>query len=232
MSSPAPTPRLPILNPETVPVTGVDDHLPAASPARLTPAALRERFTEVRDWDHEIPGDGGLFATRAPAQAAVLIPLVMRESGVTVLLTRRTAHLRSHAGQISFPGGATEPEDGSSEATALRETMEEIGLAAEHIQILGRLPEYVTVTAFHVTPVVALITPPFELKLDAFEVAEAFEVPLEFLMNPAHHHRHRYEFEQDGQVKMRSFLSMPFGDYFIWGATAAMLRNLYRYLSA
>ena len=231
MSAPASRPL--ILQPETVPVISVDDHLPALAPERLTPSALRARFDDgSREWEHEILGDGGLFATRPPAQAAVLIPLVMREDGLHVLLTRRTAHLRSHAGQISFPGGGAEPEDGSPEATALRETAEEIGLGPEHIEILGRLPEYVTVTAFHVAPVVALVAPPFVLTLDAFEVAEAFEVPLAFLMNPAHHQRHRYEFERDGEPQARTFLSMPHGEHFVWGATAAMLRNLYRFLAA
>lgn len=231
MSGPATRPL--ILHPETVPVIGVDDHLPALAAERLTPEALRQRFADgSRDWEHEITGDGGLFTSRSPAQAAVLVALVMRDEGLQVLLTQRTAHLRSHAGQISFPGGGAEPEDGSPEATALRETAEEIGLAREHIEILGRLPEYVTVTAFHVTPVVALVAPPFALKLDDFEVAEAFEVPLSFLMDPAHHRRHRFEFERDGEPQARTFLSMPHGGHFIWGATAAMLRNLYRFLAA
>ena len=221
-----------IMNPEAIPVIGIDEHLPAVPAERLTPESLRERFARPPAWELEIPGDGGLFATRPPAAAAVLMPLVMREHGVQVLLTRRTDHLRSHAGQISFPGGATETEDASSEATALRETEEEIGLARSHIEIIGSLPEYVTVTAFHVTPVAGLVTPPFELKLDAFEVASAFEVPLAFLMNPANHRRHRYDFERDGAQLSRTFLSMPFEGQFIWGATASMLRNLYRLLSA
>jgi len=158
----------------------------------------------------------------------VLIPLVMRADGLHVLLTRRTDHLRAHAGQISFPGGRVEPEDGSAVATALRETEEEIGLGAEHIEVIGELPIYTTVTSFAVTPVVALLHPGFELKLDSFEVAEAFEVPLQYLMTPAHHQAHRFQF--DGGE--RQFLAMPWQDYFIWGATAAMLRNFYRFLRA
>ena len=221
-----------IMNPEAIPVIGTDEHLPAVPPARLTPESLRERFANPPAWELEIPGDGGLFATRPPAAAAVLMPFVVRKQGVQVLFTRRTDHLRSHAGQISFPGGATEAEDASPDATALRETEEEIGLARSHIEIIGRLPEYVTVTAFHVTPVAGLVSPPFELKLDAFEVASAFEVPLAFLMDPANHRRHRHEFERDGQQLSRTFLSMPFEDKFIWGATASMLRNLYRLLCA
>ena len=222
-------PRPPILDPQTVPVIGTGAGLPAVPAERLTSAALRARFASPPDWLPEFSGDGGLFADREPAQAAVLIPLVERTEGLSVLLTRRTAHLRAHAGQISFPGGGAEPEDAASPvATALRETREEIGLAAAHIDVLGRLNEYVTVTSFHVTPVVALVRPPFELSLDAFEVAEAFEVPLAFLMDPAHHHRHRFTW--DGGE--REFLSMPWGEYFVWGATAAMLRNFYRFLAA
>ncbi|HEY1089949.1 MAG TPA: CoA pyrophosphatase, partial [Burkholderiaceae bacterium] len=200
----------------------------AVAVAALSPTAIRERFSSAIAWQPELEGDGGRFAGRAPADAAVLIPLVMRESGLQVLLTRRTAHLRSHAGQISFPGGRVEKADADVSATALRETFEEIGLAADHIEEIGRLPIYSTVTAFQVTPIVALVQPGFTLALDSFEVAEAFEVPLAFLMNPAHHQRHRFEFE--GQT--RYFFSMPWGDYFIWGATAAMLRNFYRFLAA
>lgn len=218
-------------------MTGIDAHLPPVDARALTPQALRQRFAAPPVWQPEIPGDGGLFASRPPAAASVLIPLVMHEDGLRLLLTRRTDHLRDHAGQISFPGGRVEPEDGSAVATALRETEEEIGLAREHIEIIGQLPIYTTVTAFEVTPVVALVRPGFRLNLDAFEVAEAFEVPLQFLMTPAHHQRHRFEFA-GGE---RQFLSMPWvhedgqgqpREYFIWGATAAMLRNFYRFLAA
>jgi len=226
-----------ILNPQAVPVVGTDEHLPAVAPAVLQPEALRQRFVMPPAWQLEIPGDGGLHATRPPAAAAVLIPLVMHAEGLRLLLTRRTAHLRDHAGQISFPGGRVEPQDGSAIATALRETEEEIGLARAHIEVIGQLPVYTTVTAFQVTPVVALVRPGFGLTLDAFEVAEAFEVPLDFLMTPAHHQHHLFSYE-GGQ---RQFLSMPWRgpdlagemrEYFIWGATAAMLRNFYRFLSA
>ncbi len=220
-----------ILDPRGVPVIATGADLPPVPQAALTPQALRERFAHPPIWQPEIEGDGGRFADREPASAAVLIPLVLRESGLQVLLTQRTDHLRSHAGQISFPGGRSEAEDADAQATALRETAEEIGLSADFIEVIGHLPVYSTVTAFQVTPVVALVQPGFTLKLDAFEVAEAFEVPLQFLMTPAHHQRHRFEF--DGHT--RHFFSMPWPDehrYFIWGATAAMLRNLYRFLSA
>lgn len=221
-----------ITHPQLAPVTGVDDHLPAVPPEALTAQALRDRLAALAGWMPEFAGDGGRFTDRQPADAAVLVPLVQREAGLTLLLTRRTDHLRDHAGQISFPGGRVEPEDDGPVATALRETEEEIGLARRYIEVLGQLPVYSTVTAFQVTPVVALVEPGFTLRLDEFEVAEAFEVPLAFLMNPAHHRHHRIEFAG----AERRFLSMPWPgperEYFIWGATAAMLRNLYRLLMA
>lgn len=220
-----------ITQPQLVPVTSIDDHLPAVPDLALTASAIRARLAAAAAWTPEFAGDGGLFANREPAGAAVLVPLVQREAGLNLLLTRRTDHLRDHAGQISFPGGRVEPEDDGPVATALRETEEEIGLSRQHIEVLGQLPVYSTVTAFQVTPVVGLVEPGFTLKLDDFEVAEAFEVPLAFLMNPAHHRHHRFEFAGSE----RRFLSMPWQggerQYFIWGATAAMLRNLYRLLS-
>jgi 8-oxo-dGTP pyrophosphatase MutT (NUDIX family) len=220
-----------ITQPQLVPVTSVDDHLPAVSDLALTASAIRARLAAATAWAPEFAGDGGLFANREPTGAAVLVPLVQRETGLTLLLTRRTDHLRDHAGQISFPGGRVEPEDDGPVATALRETEEEIGLSRSFINVIGQLPVYSTVTAFQVTPVVALVEPGFTLKLDDFEVAEAFEVPLAFLMNPAHHRHHNFEFAG----AERRFLSMPWQgaerEYFIWGATAAMLRNFYRLLS-
>lgn len=154
--------------------------------------------------------------------AAVLFPIVLRDGGHTVLLTQRTAHLRDHAGQISFPGGRVEAEDVSPSHTALRETEEEIGLARERIEILGFLPEYRTGTGFRVTPVVALVHPPFELRADPFEVAEVFEVPLAFLLDPANHQRHSMHY----RGALRNYFAMPYGEYFIWGATAGMIRSL------
>ena len=155
--------------------------------------------------------------------AAVLFPIVLRgAAGQTVLLTQRTAHLRDHAGQISFPGGRVEDTDVSPVDTALRETEEEIGLARERIEVLGFLPEYRTGTGFRVTPVVGLVRPPFALELDSFEVAEAFEVPLDFLLDPANHQEHALHY----RGAMRHFFAMPYGDYFIWGATAGMIRSL------
>ncbi|MBL8432797.1 MAG: CoA pyrophosphatase [Dechloromonas sp.] len=156
------------------------------------------------------------------APAAILFPIVQRADGQTVLLTQRTAHLRDHGGQISFPGGRVEAGDPSPVHTALRETEEEIGLTRDHVEILGFLPEYHTGTGFRVTPVVALLTPPFELAPDPFEVAEVFEVPLAFLLDPANHKRHSLHY----RGALRHFLAMPYGDYFIWGATAGMIRSL------
>jgi 8-oxo-dGTP pyrophosphatase MutT (NUDIX family) len=216
-----------ILNPQTIPVAGVDAHLPPVPLDRLLPSALRERFTRSGSWEPELAGDGRLLTDRPAAPASVLVPLVQRPDGLHVLLTRRTAHLRDHAGQISFPGGRAEAHDADAAQTALREAEEEVGLSRRHVEVIGQLPVYTTVTHFVVTPVVALVSPQASLALDRFEVEEAFEVPLPYLMTPAHHRRHVMPYE-GGQ---RQFLSMPWGDYFIWGATASMLRNLYRFLS-
>lgn len=164
--------------------------------------------------------DGGENLLLTPA--AVLFPIVLRDAGHTVLLTQRTAHLRDHAGQIAFPGGRVEAEDASPLHTALRETEEEIGLPRRQIDILGYLPEYRTGTGFRVTPVVALVRPPFELVLDPYEVADAFEVPLSFLLDQANHQRHSLHY----RGALRHFFAMPYGDYFIWGATAGMIRAL------
>ncbi len=221
-----------ITDPQAIPVLRTDAHLPPVPSQQMQPQRLRNLFSQPLDWLPEWPGDGRPLIERAPTEAAVLVPLVQRPDGLTVLLTQRTDHLHDHAGQISFPGGRRDAEDVDAIATALRETEEEVGLARRHIEIIGHLPAYTTVTQYVVTPVVALVQPPFDLHLDSFEVAEAFEVPLAFLMSPAHHRLHRVEFEGES----RQFLSMPWQrdgrEYFIWGATAAMLRNLYGFLSA
>ena len=228
------TTRPRITDPRIVPVQGTDAHLAAVTVDRLNADALRRRLATPPVWTPEKLGDGGLFDASERTSASVLVPLVQREQGLTVLLTQRTSHLRDHAGQISFPGGRAEVSDADAIDTALRETEEEVGLARRHVEVLGALPIYRTVTNYDVTPIVALVRPPFELVIDAHEVAEAFEVPLAFLMTPAHHQRHVFELAG----ARREFLSMPWprpdgqGDYFIWGATAAMLRNFYRLLSA
>lgn len=158
--------------------------------------------------------------------AAVLVPLIDRPEGMTVLLTHRTTHLANHAGQVSFPGGRVDHGDGDFEDTALRETHEEIGLERTHVRIIGRLDTYLTRTGFAVTPVVGLIEPPFELAPDPFEVAEVFEVPLCFLLDPANHQLCSREFEG----VTRYFYAMPYGRHYIWGATAGILMNLYEFL--
>jgi 8-oxo-dGTP pyrophosphatase MutT (NUDIX family) len=157
----------------------------------------------------------------------VLVPIVTRAEELTVLFTRRTVHLKHHSGQISFPGGRVEAGDAGAEDTALREAREEIGLDPARVEVLGRLSEYHTRTDFRVTPVVALVAPPFELRLDAHEVDEAFEVPLSFLLDPVNHQRHAREF----QGRQVPYFAIPYRDYYIWGATAAMLVNLYRFLA-
>lgn len=174
--------------------------------------------------DHDL--NPGMPTEKNLTPAAVLVPLVTRPDGLTALFTQRTEHLLHHAGQISFPGGHAEPGDGTPEETALRETEEEVGLARAHITTIGRLNQYVTRTGFSITPVVALVTPPFEVTPDADEVDEVFEVPLDFLLDPANHQRHHREFK--GQI--REFYAMPYEDYYIWGATAGMLMNLYEVL--
>ncbi len=223
-------------DPEQLPTLRVDDHMPAVTASALQAAALRERFHTPPAWVPEIAVEP-LFTARSPAHASVLVPLVQRDE-LTVLLTQRTAHLNDHPGQISFPGGRVEPTDADAADTALREAEEEIGLARAHVDVLGTLPTYTTGTAFVVTPVIALVQPGFALSPDEFEVAEIFEVPLSFLMNPANHRWHAFE---SPAAARREFLSIPWTGvdangaprrYFVWGATAAMLRNLYRFLVA
>lgn len=181
--------------------------------------AQRTQHMPVADW-------AGLAAQPEAKPAAVLVPVVLRSSAPTVLLTRRTDHLQHHPGQISFPGGRVEAGDASPLATALRETEEEIGLTHLHVELLGTLPDYFTGTGFRITPVVGMVRPPFELHLDAFEVAEAFEVPLTHFLDPANHQRHSLEFEG----RLRHFHAMPYQGHFIWGATAGIIMSLYRLL--
>lgn len=193
-------------------------------PAGLTAPALRDRMAVSRD--EGMRGDGSLFRRGVTFEgefkpAAVLVPIVMRPEP-TLLLTQRTDHLPHHPGQISFPGGRIEPEDAHPEAAALREAWEEIGLNATSVELLGRLDPYRTITFYEVTPVVALVHPPFDLALDAHEVADAFEVPLAFLLDRANHERR----SRDTPSGKRDYWAMPWGERFIWGATAGMLVNL------
>ena len=231
MSQPfTPLTQLPNFDPLRMPVLGVDDHLPAVPLERLQPQALRERFQQSREWTPEILRERS-FSQREPALAAVLIGIVMREQP-TVLLTQRTAHLSTHSGQVAFPGGKVDATDRDVVDTALRESHEEVGLERDQVQVLGTISDYVTGTAFVVTPVVGLVSADHTLKPNPHEVASAFEVPLAFLMNPAFHRRHALEAEG----RRREWFSMPYQDgdeqRFIWGATAGMIRNFYRFLRA
>ena len=225
-----PMPRL-LFEPESVPIIGVSSGR-AIPDDRLTPAALRAAFASPEPWQPEVSDEARKPRLRkgatGPVPASVLMPIVVRDTGLTMLLTERTAHLSDHAGQVSFPGGGAEPIDVDAIDTALRETEEEIGLARVHVEVLGRLPDYATITGFVVAPVVALVHPPFDLTLYDYEVAEAFEVPLAFLMDPANQHVHEVSTPQGS----RRFLSMPHDGHFTWGATAWMLRNLYVFLRA
>lgn len=228
---PSPPVRRPAFDPERAPVIGRAPG--SAVPAdRLTPAYLRRVFARPGEWRPERSDESRAPRLRPGATglvpASVLVPIVVHASGPTMLLTERTAHLNDHAGQVSFPGGSAEPEDTDEIETALREAEEEIGLARARVEVIGRLPDYPTVTGFNVAPIVALVEPPLSLTLDAFEVAEAFEVPLIFLLDPANHQRRAII--MDGHT--RQFMAMPYDQHFVWGATAAMLRNLYLFLAA
>lgn len=222
----------PVFEPEALPIESIGDGLPGVAARRLTPAGLRDRFAQRLVWAPE-PFEP-LAAQGDPRAAAVLVPLVVRDTGLWVMLTQRADHLSDHAGQISFPGGRREPFDVDAVATALREAQEEVALAPERVEVLGALPDYLTGTGFRVTPVVGLVHPPFTVSADTLEVADIFEVPLAFLMNPANHQVRVLRWE-GGE---RRFFAMPYprpgagGHYFVWGATAGMLRNFYRFLAA
>ncbi|MDB5812323.1 MAG: hypothetical protein JWN94_4445 [Betaproteobacteria bacterium] len=163
-----------------------------------------------------------LPANTAIRHAAVLVPLVPREDDVHVLLTQRTAHLNSHPGQISFPGGRVEGGDQDRIETALREAEEEIGLTRAQVMVLGSLPDYDIPSGFRISPVIGWVEPPFTLTLDPYEVESAFEVPLSFLLDAANHEYRRYAFNG----RERAYLAMPYKGRYIWGATAGMLQRL------
>jgi 8-oxo-dGTP pyrophosphatase MutT (NUDIX family) len=193
----------------------------------LDAAALRERLKRRTPPAFAVYGDDEVGGEPAATAASVLVPIVAHPQGLTVLFTQRTTQLKAHSGQVSFPGGRAEPGDASPEFTALRESQEEIGLAPERVEILARLPDYHTRTGFRVTPIVGLLTPPLALAPDPREVAEVFEVPLAFLLDPRNHLRRTREFK--GQTV--GFYEMNFEQRTIWGATAGMLVNLYRHLA-
>jgi 8-oxo-dGTP pyrophosphatase MutT (NUDIX family) len=237
-------------DPRDIPWSVQDQHWPALPQAALHAESLRGVFKNPPVWTPEVKREPAL-GQRAPQAAAVLVPIVMRgEQGNEphLLLTQRTQHLSSHAGQIAFPGGKVDPDDQSVEHAALREAEEEVGLTAEYVEVLGQLPSYITGTSFHITPVVALVSPNHTLQTNAYEVEFAFEVPLSFLMDPANHRLHQWE----NNGVQRQWYSMPYRpattklsngsnasnasnpetEYFIWGATAGMIRNFYRFLLA
>src|SRR5258706_9408064 len=194
----------------------------------LDAAALRKLLASSAPVPSVYGDDGAGRETATLIPAAVLVPIVDRAEGLTVLFTQRTEQLKSHSGQVSFPGGRTEPDDPSPEFTALREAQEEIGLARERVEVLARLSDYLVRTGFRVTPVVGLLTPPLALAPDRREVAEVFEVPLAFLLDPTHHRRET-RLLNGREV---GFYVMDYGARRIWGATAGMLINLYRQLTS
>jgi len=187
-------------------------------PALTDPAAKGVRRGDL-DLDPVLWERAGVAATKL---AAVLVPIVER-SEPTVLLTQRTVDLASHAGQISFPGGRIEPNDESPVAAAMREAKEEVGLAPMLIEPIGYLDLYLTFSGFRILPTVARVKPDFSLTINPSEVVDAFEVPLQFLMTPANHQRK----SRDWKGITRDYYAMPFGDRYIWGITAGILRNLY-----
>jgi 8-oxo-dGTP pyrophosphatase MutT (NUDIX family) len=202
-----------VLSVGAMPLAGVTrDHVRSRLAAARPPG--------IRRGDHDLNPD--LRPDGPLTRAAVLVPLIERAPGLTVLLTRRTDHLQAHAGQISFPGGRCEPGDCDPVATALREAEEEIGLSRSLVRPVGRLDTYVTRTGFEVIPVVALVAPPPTLVPDPNEVAEVFEVPLDFILDPANRQRHSRLYAG----ATRYFYVFPWRDHYIWGATAGMLVNL------
>jgi 8-oxo-dGTP pyrophosphatase MutT (NUDIX family) len=187
-------------------------------PALTDPSAQGIRRGDL-DLDPTLWERAGVRATKP---AAVLVPVVDRAQP-TVLLTQRTAELASHAGQIAFPGGSIDPNDESPVAAALREAKEEVGLPPMLVEPIGYLDLYLTFSGFRILPAVAQVKPDFALTLNPREVTEAFEVPLDFLMEPANHQRKT----RDWKGITREYYAMPFGERYIWGITAGILRNLY-----
>lgn len=224
-------PVRPQFDPTIQPWTTAPDHFGIVPSDVLDSGFVRSVLGRHIERALDIPNEAAiLYPGRegTPVEAAVLVPMVLREQGLTVLLTKRTDHLHDHAGQISFPGGRVEEHDESPIATALRETHEETGLAPQHVDVIGTLPRYFTGTGFAITPVTGLVQPEFDLSPDTFEVAEVFEVPLSFLTNPLNYRVHRADLP-DGRI--RQYYSVPWQDYFIWGATAGMLRGMYQILA-
>ncbi len=201
----------------------------AVSADRLTANALRQRFAFPPEWQPEVEEEKR-FVDREWQSAAVLISLIDRPKGLSLLLTQRSMRLKDHPGQISFPGGCVDEKDDTHIETALREVKEEIGIDRDRIEILGLMPEYRTGSGFKVIPVVSIVHPPFKITLNKQEVEDAFELPFSFFMNGAHYQIRSANFPN--ALGRRSFYTIPCNGRFVWGATAAMLRNLYRFLCA
>jgi 8-oxo-dGTP pyrophosphatase MutT (NUDIX family) len=234
MPTAIPTPSR--FDPVCVPIERCCDTDPRIAAAALEAQALRQRFLQSLQWTPEIT-DENRYALAADivsarsakgltTDAAVLVPVLKKPEGLSILLTQRTDHLHDHAGQISFPGGRMDGGDTDLFATALRESEEEIGLERQRVEVIGSLPEYLTVSGYRVTPVVALVDPQPHYPVDAFEVADVFDVPLSFLMDPSNHEVRVWS----GDGERRRFYAIPYQNRFIWGATAGMLRNLYHFL--
>ena len=188
-----------------------------------------EADAPIRVGDHVLNPGSPLMATAANARpAAVLIPLIARPEGTTVLLTQRASSLRSHSGQVAFPGGRIDGPDETPVQAALREAQEEIGLDPSRVEPFGRLDAYLSGSGFRIMPIVAEVHPPFTLTLSDAEVADAFEVPFDFLMDETNHQRQSREW----QGAQRYFYAMPWKERYIWGVTAGILRNLYERLVA
>lgn len=179
--------------------------------------------------DHRLNPDlAPLFVHDRLRDAAVLVPVVDHGDEASVILTKRTTKLRKHSGEIAFPGGRLDPTDPTPEHAALRETEEEIGLSADFIDIVGRMPDYVSGSGFRIVPVLSVVKPGFLLTINEDEVDEAFEVPLSFLMNPENHTRDSRIWNE----RERFFYTMPFGERHIWGVTAGIIRTVYERLYA
>jgi 8-oxo-dGTP pyrophosphatase MutT (NUDIX family) len=217
-----------VIDPQAFPIDSIAGE-PAVSVAQLTVSALRQRFAQPPVWGRD-PLPREIVPSASLRRAAVLMPIVLHKNTPTLLLTLRNAQLRQHAGQISFPGGGVEVGDKDLIDAALRETEEEIGVARSQIEVLGTMPDYLTRTGFQITPVVGLIQAPYMSEADPTEVAEIFEVPLAFLMDGMHHQRRLMTHPTTGEHRL--VYTMPYQQYFIWGATAGMIRNLFHFLRA
>jgi 8-oxo-dGTP pyrophosphatase MutT (NUDIX family) len=223
-----------VQNPSAFPFVSAQDALPALHAGALTVSSVSAAFKAQIEWRPDVTGDQFRARSDPLKRAAVLLALVPNGNGLDLLLTQRTTNLREHSGQIALPGGRVDASDASDEAAALREAFEEVGLPMDRVSVLGQLNRYVTGSGFDIAPVVGIVNSSFEHQACADEVAEVFYVPLSFLMDPENHRRHTVEIQatSTSPQSSRTFYSMQYQQYFIWGATAAMLRNFYRMLAA